>query len=257
MSLLARFILANQSLSKATEDRLPAAFKRHIQTLYKYTVAELLNRRLPWIVLDVGGGKECPFLPYVDAPRAHLIIAMDISEEELRRNRQLSHKIIADATTHEFPFRDGSVDLVVSRSVVEHLRDNAAFFANCARVLRPGGVMLHAFPGRFAPFAMINRALPNRLSRRLVGYLHPEWLEEDNYGFLAFYDRCYFSAIKNLLERNGFTNTSFNLLYYQSIYFNFFYPLFILMLAYDSIASMLGIRNLASGIVVTAEKPPL
>jgi len=106
------------------------------------------------------------------------------------------------------------------------------------------------------PFALVNRALPNRLSRRLVGYLHPEWLEEDNYGFLAFYNRCYFSAIKDLLDRNGLTNTSFNLLYYQSIYFNFFYPLFVLMLAYDLIASILGIRNLASGIIVTTKRPP-
>ena len=64
--------------------------------------------------------------------------------------------------------------------------------------------MVHAFPGRYAPFALINQLLPNRLARRLVGYLHPEWLEEDNFGFLAFYDRCYFSAVQDLLDRNGF-----------------------------------------------------
>jgi SAM-dependent methyltransferase len=254
MSFVARFIAANQWLSKATENLLPPLFKRHIQTLYKYKVAELLNRRAGQVVLDVGGGKECPFLSYIDAPRTHLILALDISEEELRHNRQLDYKLVADAAARGFPLRDGSADLVVSRSVVEHIRDNAAFFANCARVLRPGGVMLHAFPGRFAPFALINRALPNSLSRRLVGYLHPEWLEEDNYGFLAFYDRCYVSAIKDLLDRNCFTNTRFDLLYYQSIYFNFFFPLFILMLAYDLMVSMLGIRTLASGIIVTAER---
>ena len=45
MSLLARFIEVNQWLSKATENRLPPVFKRHIQTLYKYQVAELLNRK--------------------------------------------------------------------------------------------------------------------------------------------------------------------------------------------------------------------
>jgi hypothetical protein len=55
MSLLARFIAANQRLSQATENRLRALFKRHIQTLYKYEVAELLNRRPGQIVLDVGG----------------------------------------------------------------------------------------------------------------------------------------------------------------------------------------------------------
>ena len=149
-------------------------FKRHIQTLYKYQVAALLNRRPEQVILDIGGGKECPFLPYINAPRTHLIIALDISEEELRHNRGLDHKVVADAAARGLPFRDGLADLVVSRSVVEHLYDNAAFFANCARTLRPGGVMLHAFPSRFAPFALMNRALPNRLSRRLVGYLHPE-----------------------------------------------------------------------------------
>jgi hypothetical protein len=100
----------------------------------------------------------------------------------------------------------------------------------------------------------MNRALPNRLSRLLVGYLHPEWREEDNYGFLAFYDRCYFSAIKDLLNRNGFINTKFDFLYYQSVYFNFFFPFFIVMLMYDLLASMLKIRNLASGIIVTAQR---
>jgi len=255
MSFVTRFIVANKQLSRAVENWLPAEFKRHIQTLYNRKVAELVNLRPGQIVLDAGGGKECPFLPYIDSPSAHLIIALDISEEELRRNHRLKCKVVAEATGNGLPVRDGSADLIVSRSAVEHLRDNAAFYANCARVLRPGGVMVHAFPGRFAPFALVNRALPNRLTRRLIGFLHPEWLEEDNYGFLAFYDRCYFSVVRDLLEHNGFRNTRFILLFYQSVYFNFFFPFFILMLAYDLVAWFCGIRNLASGIIVVAERP--
>ena len=169
---------------------------------------------------------------------------------------QLNHKIVADAAALGFPFRDGAADLVVSRAVVEHIRDNAALFRNCARVLRPSGIVVHAFSGRFAPFALMNQLLPNRLTRRVIDYLHPEWHEEGNYGFLAFYDRCYFSAIKDLLDRNDFINVRFKFLYYQSIYFNFFYPLFMLMLAYDLISLVLGIRNLASWIILTAETPP-
>jgi hypothetical protein len=68
MSLLTRFIAANQRLSRATEDRLSPTFKRHIQTLYKYKAAELINRRPGQVVLDIGEGKECPFLPYLDVP---------------------------------------------------------------------------------------------------------------------------------------------------------------------------------------------
>ena len=126
MSLLARFIAANQRRCKATENHLPAVFKRHIQTLYKYQVAELINHRHAQVVLDVGGGKECPFLPFLDPLCGHLIIALDLSDEELRHNRQLDHKIVADAAAHGFPFRDGSADLVVSRAVIEHIRDNDA-----------------------------------------------------------------------------------------------------------------------------------
>lgn len=254
MPPLARFITANQRLSAAIESRLPQEFRRHIQTLYKYKAAELLNRRRGQIVLDLGGGKDCPFLPFLETPRAHLIITLDLSEEELRRNRQVENKIVADAASPQLPLRDGSADLVLSRSVVEHIADNATFFANCASVLRPGGVMVHAFPGKFAPFSLINQLLPNWLARRLVGYLHPDWRGEDNYGFLAFYDRCYFSALRALLEHNDFKNYSFDLLYYQSIYFNFFVPFYLLMLAYDLIAWRLRIRNLASGIIVTAER---
>lgn len=256
MRVLARFFAANRRLSMAADARLPYLFKRHPHTVYKYQVAELLNRRPGQVVIDVGGGKDCPFLPYVNEPSTHLIIALDCSEEQLRRNRHLDQKIVADAAAHGFPLRDGSADLVVSRSVVEHIRDNRAFFENCARVLRPGGAMIHVFPGRFAPFALLNQLLPNWLARRLVGYLLPEWAEDGNYGFLDFYDRCYFSAMQDLLERNGFKNRKYTLSYYQSGYFAFFFPLFCLVLAYDLIAWGLGIRNLASAIIVRAERPP-
>jgi SAM-dependent methyltransferase len=254
MRLSARFFAVNRQLCWAVENRLSLAFTRHIQTLYKYEVAAQLNRRPGQVVLDVGGGKECPFLPYVEDPRTHLVIALDCSEEELRMNPLLGHKVVADAAADGFPFRDGSADLVVSRAVVEHIRDNAAFFRNCASILRPGGVMIHAFSGRFAPFALINQLLPNRLTRRLIGYLHPYWREEGNYGFPAFYNRCYFSAIQHLLRWNGFQNANFTLLYYQSTYFTFFFPLFVLMLFYDAVISLLGVRNLASGIIVKAER---
>src|SRR3974377_1734776 len=113
ISLLARFIAANQRLSKATENRLPAVFKRHIQTVYKYKAAELINPPAGPGVLDMGGGKECAFLRYLDAPHRHLIVALDLSEEELRRNRQLQHKIVADAAANRFPFRDGAAALAL------------------------------------------------------------------------------------------------------------------------------------------------
>jgi SAM-dependent methyltransferase len=39
------------------------------------------------------------------------------------------------------PFRDGSYDLVFSHSVIEHVASAEAYLSECARVLRPGGVL--------------------------------------------------------------------------------------------------------------------
>lgn len=256
MPLLDRFFSFNRRLSLALEARLPRSFRQHLHTLYKFQVAEMVNRRSGQVVLDVGGGKDCPFLPYVDDPRSHVVIALDCSEQQLRRNRYVTRRIVGDAAQAAFPVQDGLADLVVSRSVVEHIRDNTAFFENCARALRPGGTMVHAFPGRFAPFALINQLLPNWLVRRLIAYFLPDWVPEGNFGFIAFYDHCYYGAISRLLDRNDLHNVRYTCTYYQSIYFISFFPLFCLMVAYDLLIWRCGARNLASGILVTAERLP-
>jgi ubiquinone/menaquinone biosynthesis C-methylase UbiE len=255
MHLLSRFFALNRRLSLAVEARLPEAFKQHPHTLYKFRVAGMLNRQPGQVVLDVGGGKDCPFLPYVDKPQEHMIVALDCSEEQLQQNHHLANRIVTDAALDGLPVRDQSADLVVSRSVVEHIRDNQAFFQNCARALRPGGAVIHTFPGRFAPFALINQLLPNWLVRRLIVYFLPDWTKDGNFGFVAFYDRCYYSGIKQLIARAGLENPNYILTYYQSMYFTSFFPLFCVMVGYDLMVWACGIRNLASGILVIAERP--
>jgi ubiquinone/menaquinone biosynthesis C-methylase UbiE len=254
VSLLDSFIALNRSASRAIEARLPILFKRHLHTLYKLQVADMINQRPGQVTLDLGAGKECPFLPFVRDPRAHFILGVDCSERELRHNGDLDFKIVADAADG-LPFKDGSIDVVVSRSVVEHIKDNQAFFANCARVLRSGGLLIHTFPGKFTPFSIFNQVMPNAIAKRLLAYFHPQW--KDECGFIAYYDHCYFSAIRRLLNQNGFDNIQFTFRYYQSIYYDFFFPLYALMLLYDIVMWLFRIRNLACGILVTASRGPV
>lgn len=51
------------------------------------------------------------------------------------------------------PFATGSVDTVVTLQVVEHLWDQPAFVAECARILRPYGLLAMSTPNRitFSP----------------------------------------------------------------------------------------------------------
>lgn len=57
---------------------------------------------------------------------------------------------VVDGIRHEdaqaLSFESGSLDLIVSNDVFEHVPDPAAAFAECARVLKPGGTMLATFP---------------------------------------------------------------------------------------------------------------
>ena len=56
------------------------------------------------------------------------------------------------------PFAAGAFDVVASLQVIEHLWDQPAFLAECARVLRPAGTLLLSTPNRLT-FSPPNRPL--------------------------------------------------------------------------------------------------
>jgi SAM-dependent methyltransferase len=60
---------------------------------------------------------------------------------------------VMQANLAELPLPDASVDVVVNFQVIEHLWDQAQFVAECARVLRPSGLLMVSTPNRitFSP----------------------------------------------------------------------------------------------------------
>jgi SAM-dependent methyltransferase len=58
---------------------------------------------------------------------------------------------VARIDPYALPFADGSFDHVVSAQVLEHVSDLDAVFAELRRVLRPGGVSVHLYPGHWTP----------------------------------------------------------------------------------------------------------
>lgn len=250
---LRRFFLSNQKICAKVESRLPAPFRRHLFTSYKYLVAERIDGSAQGLtVLDIGGGKECPYYEFTKTAAQHTIIAVDISEEELRQNCECHMRVVADAASPSLPFAASSADMITSRSVLEHLRDNAAFLRSCGRVLRRGGLLVNTFPCRRSPFAVINRLLPDRLARLLLFYFHPEW--RDVCGFKVYYDHCSHPEMSRLLEASGLEIVHCELRYYQAIYYDFFVPLYLLMVLYDLLLWKMNARSLSCQMLFVARK---
>ncbi len=229
--------------------RLPHV-RPDIDELYRAEVGRRLRGLEPGaLAADVGGGRSCRFAHERSA--GVRLVGVDISDDELRLNRDIDEWRLADCT-RRMPFGDREVALIASSSAVEHFRDTAGFVAEAARVLRPGGWFVNVFPCRFAPFALLNQSLPRSVSRLALRAVFPQ--SEGVLGFKAYYDRCYLSGFAPLLRRNGLEIKEAAVSYSQSSYFDFFAPLYAASIGYELMVYYAGARDLAAYLLVSARR---
>ncbi len=221
-----------------------------MSSLYEQVVARYMQQlKGDSQVVDVGGGRKCAFAEF--RPAGSRIIAVDSSEQELCQNQDVDETRVADATKG-LPFRDNEVDMVVSKHVLEHLHDIKGFVLEANRILKINGHFIHFFPARYALFAIINRLIPDRLAQRLVHSFLPE--TKGTRRFRAYYDRCFYSGLRFLLSEAGFQVEKVYVSYYQSHYFSFFVPLFLLSSLYELLLYCLELKDLAACLIVVARK---
>ena len=96
------------------------------------------------VVLDVGNGLGTQDPVIAELLRPGRLIAVNITEWQLSAGRGRLREAAAlpvagDAT--RLPVASGSVDGVISVEAAFHFRSRRAFFDECFRVLRPGGVL--------------------------------------------------------------------------------------------------------------------
>jgi erythromycin 3''-O-methyltransferase len=105
-------------------------------------VADALPRQ--GVIVDVGNGlgTQDPLIASLARPRQ--LIVLNITESQLRAGRSFLSEsgaapVLADAAS--IPLVDNSVDGIISVEAAFHFSSRAAFFAECNRVLRRGGVL--------------------------------------------------------------------------------------------------------------------
>ncbi|MBD1390892.1 class I SAM-dependent methyltransferase [Neiella sp. HB171785] len=243
----------NHGLCRRVLWRLPQQLTAPLFPHYEQQILEHAMRLDGGVILDVGAGYLLPDSLKLAAAGSTTIIGMDILPSSLRKNRYLDAALVADAC-EQWPLADNSVDLVISRSVMEHLPNNDVFAREMFRVLKPGGVCVHVLPGKNAPFSLLNRMLPNSWTQKLVNWAFPE--RRGELGFVAYYHRCAYPEIRNLFENSGFNLSQIRFRYYQSSYYVSVFPVFLLSSIYDWAVWKLGVKRLASQLLIVAEKPP-
>lgn len=77
------------------------------------------------------------------------------------------------------PYPDASFDMIVSRSVFEHVDDPEHVAAELIRVLRPGGWICAVTPNAWGYLAVAARLVPNRLHARALRHIQPGRKGED------------------------------------------------------------------------------
>lgn len=122
-------------------------FRRH-QAAYLHLREEVEGPRL----LEVGAGEG--YGSALLAERAPAVLALDYDASTIahlaRRYPTLS---AVRGNLAALPVASASIDTVVSLQVIEHVWDHPQFVAECARVLRPGGLLMLSTPNRltFSP----------------------------------------------------------------------------------------------------------
>lgn len=132
--------------------------------VYARTVAALLRPGLRVVDVGCGRGRE-DRMRWEDLPPVELI-GLD-PDPAARENPDLAAFHVLPERG-PWPLESARADLVISRYALEHVAAPAAFFAEAARVLVPGGRFVFLTPNRYYPPMIASRILPHRVKQRLL-----------------------------------------------------------------------------------------
>jgi SAM-dependent methyltransferase len=122
-------------------------FRRH-EVVYQRLAPRCVGRE----VLEAGCGEG--YGAELISRVAARVIALDYDETAVSHVRTRYPQVeVMHGNLAQLPLADGSVDVVVNFQVIEHLWDQSQFVRECARVLRPSGVVMVSTPNRitFSP----------------------------------------------------------------------------------------------------------
>jgi SAM-dependent methyltransferase len=127
---------------------LPASPEQLTMQYFRYRMAAQLERGGAILEVGCGSGMGLPYLK----TNARMVVGGDYTMALLREARaQLPKANLVRMDAHHLPFSDGSFDVVLMLEMIYYLADQHAAFAECRRVLKPGGKLMVCLPNRDRP----------------------------------------------------------------------------------------------------------
>jgi SAM-dependent methyltransferase len=157
-------------------------------------------------VLEIGGGRDPLMTPRQAADAGIAYAVNDVDARELAMGPAEFEKVEFDVAGVVDPTLASRFDLVISRMVMEHVRDAARAWANICGLLAPGGVALAFHPTLYAPPFLINWLAPEAMTAPVLRFFFADRHDGDTPKFPARYDLCTAepAVIEPALLRAGF-----------------------------------------------------
>lgn len=178
-------------------------------------------------LVDAGCGRCAPVLSLFETR-----VAKAIGTDMVRFDapRCAGGLILFNSNLAEIPLRTGSVDVVISRSVLEHIEDPITVYKEVHRILKPGGKFIFITPNVWSYPIIAARIIPNRFHAAIVHWA--EGRPEDD-TFRTCYRSNSLRAIRKLAALSGFEIDSLRYLSMLPHYL-LFHPLaFLIGVAYE------------------------
>jgi ubiquinone/menaquinone biosynthesis C-methylase UbiE len=225
--------------------------ERYFQEEHPYRIFEAEVRRLlrpEHTLLDAGCGRTAPVLARYQG-QAGRLIGVDAVEFHSRIDGIELHR----CDLAHMPLEDNCVDIIMARSVMEHVTDPAAVYAEAHRVLKPGGHFIFLTANLWDYASIIARLVPNRFHPWIVN--KTEGRDEQDVFPIAYRTNTR-AAVNKWCRKAGFEPVSFSYLGQHPSYFMFNGFLFLLATGYEKfIRKMPGLKFLEGWILVTLRKP--
>jgi SAM-dependent methyltransferase len=199
------------------------------------------------VLLDAGCGRTVPVLRKFMGRASRLIGVELVDFTDVPPGIETHNADLA-----RLPLADASVDLIMSRSVFEHLVDPHSVYREFARVLRPGGRVVFLTANMWDYGTLAARLVPNRFHGRVVRVVEGR-AEEDT--FPTAYKTNTRRDVERLAASTGFAVERFEYLSQYPNYLMFNGVLFAIGTAFEKLTRRFeALRFLRGWIMVTLRK---